>query len=811
VLMWEMVKSKWLCVSPGWRKYLLGLTLIGVIFISGCTTLYDPETAQEFNAQIIGTVSPGHPIGQTFISRRASLNGITLWLEPNGSNADLILDLYHSPADTNPIFHTSVKPHSGDNYIAIRPQPDPPNQGYFIQLSSAGAEIQVYGRDEEIYPLGSILENGQPGQGDLAFRATYEYDYRSAISDLQAIIKGSWLVIPVLILLFIPGWLILDFTGYRKEYDYGEQIAISIGLSTALVPVLMLWTTTFGMEWRQRPVWVAGVIISLIFLIRLVWNYRSTEPTSNRPSIHGESILNLLALLVIFSVATFIRFAMARDLAAPAWVDSIHHSLITQAIIEYGGYPENYLPHIPVEASQYHPGYHSLIATFQWLTSLQIPESMLIFGQVLNGLMVFPVYLLGTTLLKDKKASLIAALVTGLLVLMPAYYTSWGRYTQLAGLLVLPAGFRWITRFSKFPLKIKYILPGGILLAGLFLLHYRVLIFLGCLFLAAWIGNLFRPKTHPIRKTLSMVGSTGLFGIAGMVIGLPWLLPILSQYVIPRALHWRGNPVLSGIHWNYLTPVLGIPVMILAGLGLVMGIYQKRRFAIKILVWLMILFGIANPGYFHLPFPGGFVNQTSVEIMVFMPISVLAGYFIYQGISCTRRWTPNRWQWIHTVVVFLLVSSVSIRGAQVLLASLNPATILYRSVDRDAMLWIQENIPEDETIVINPTGWGYGLYMGNDGGFWISPLTGRASIPPNVLYGQNKEKRDLTNQFVEALLPIGEDADKVFELLQEYGYRTIYIGGRGGVISPQSLSESPHFKARYHNQNTWIFEILKKP
>ena len=123
------------------------------------------------------------------------------------------------------------------------------------------------------------------------------------------------------------------------------------------------------------------------------------------------------------------------------------------------------------------------------------------------------------------------------------------------------------------------------------------------------------------------------------------------------------------------------------------------------------------------------------------------------------------------------------------------------------MTWIKANVPEDETIVINPTGWGYGLYMGNDGGYWISPLTGRVTIPSNALYGQNKEKRVSTNQFVEALLPIGEDATKIYDLLQKYGYDYIYIGERGGVLSPQALSESPYFMVLYNSQNTWIFKI----
>ena len=127
--------------------------------------------------------------------------------------------------------------------------------------------------------------------------------------------------------------------------------------------------------------------------------------------------------------------------------------------------------------------------------------------------------------------------------------------------------------------------------------------------------------------------------------------------------------------------------------------------------------------------------------MLFMPLSVLAGYFTQQVASFTNQLIPVRWIRVHDVLVFLLGCYLSILGAQKQIGCLNPNTILYRQEDEAAMTWIKANVPEDETIVINPTGWGYGLYMGNDGGYWISPLTGRVTIPSNALYGQNKEKR----------------------------------------------------------------------
>ena len=216
---------------------------------------------------------------------------------------------------------------------------------------------------------------------------------------------------------------------------------------------------------------------------------------------------------------------------------------------------------------------------------------------------------------------------------------------------------------------------------------------------------------------------------------------------------------------------------------------------------------IANPKVFHLPFPKGFVNQSSVEIMLFLPIAILGGYFVSEVISWLEDIFPSRWEIIWKGIILLLGAGMILLGAQRLMPTLNPVTFLFRETDYAAMEWIQENIPGDEVIVINPTGWGYGLYMGNDGGYWIAPLTDRPTMPPSALYGISQMKRKEVNEFVEALLPIGEDAAAIQNLLMAFDLQYIYVGARGGVISPQTLKESGLFEPVFNADNTWVFRI----
>ncbi|MCJ7701360.1 MAG: hypothetical protein MUO62_07240, partial [Anaerolineales bacterium] len=650
-----------------------------------------------FNTDILATLTPGHRLGQTLVSHRPRLDGITLWFQVPDPDTPLSMDLYALPAGETPIFSTTFLAHSGANSILIPPQPDPPGQGYELRLHLEQGEIQILGRNEDVYPLGTATQDGRLLDADLAFRATYQYDWRAVLVDLGALAKSTWLVLPLSLLLFVPGWLLLDFSGQRQDFDPGEQIAVAVGLSVALVPLVMLWTTTLGLSWSRGAVLAGAGLLGLLYTWRVLRALRSGDPAAWWKSARRSP--EIIILGAIFALALFVRFAMVRDLAAPPWVDSVHHTLVTQKIIEAGAYPADYLPHLPLESSRYHPGYHSLLAAFHWLTGLPLPEAMLVFGQVLNALMVFSLYLLATTLLKDKKAGLAAALIAAALSLMPAYYTSWGRYTQLTGLLVLPVGLRWILSAPKTTSKFSTFSLGAVSLAGLFMVHYRVVIFLGALLLAWWLGGLYRPGKNTRRELAASIQTSLTLAVLSMLVCLPWLIATFSEFVLPIASKWQANSgPLPAVHWRFFTTVLGVPVLVLAALGLVWGIIQRRRFTITLLVWVFILIGLANPGTFHIPFPGGFLNQTSVEIILFIPLSLLAGYLAAQILALGRKRLPARWLTIWNGAFLVLGASLGVLGAKRMLPSLNPDTFLYRQADSAALAWIQENLPPDETI-----------------------------------------------------------------------------------------------------------------
>ncbi len=784
------------------RRFFQVPLLLVILFLSSCVTLPDPETTQDFSKDLVASLSAGQTVGQTFVSRRERLNGIDLWLQTDQPGTPFTVELFHNIEDQNPIFSGEISARNDKTRIEIPPLADPANQTYYLRLSNLTNGVNLLGRNEDIYFKGTATINDQPIEADLAFRASYDYDAGAAFSDLRGLLSIWYLTLPLGIVLLLPGWLLLDFTGIKEKFDGGERVALSLGISLTIIPLLMLWTSFLGLQWGPISVWlVAGGMVIL-----LIWRSIKLPNWRRLPSfrIHPSSLI----LAAIFGVTLFTRFAMVRDLAAPPWVDSIHHGLITRLMLESGAIPDTYAPYLPVGADYYHFGFHSALASFTWLTGLEIPEGMLIFGQVLNAMIVFAVYLLAKTLTQNRPAALTAALISGLFTLMPAYFVSWGRYTQLAGLLVLPAAFAiWVeiskTRDISPNKNISLWLIGPVLFAGQFLIHYRVAAFLGAMILAYLLAQI------KLRRWPKNIGQSAILGVFAAILLLPWLPGTFADLLLPKGQAWTGGKdSFSQIPWNFLEPALGETALIMAGIGLVLGLILLKRFPITILLWTGMMYLFANMGIFKLP-GSGFVNPVSMEITLFMPIAVMGGYAVGGTLELSARSIPERWRGIPRVGFVILGAVAAIFGAQRLLPTLNPITFLAREADFPAIQWIAENIPAGETILINPTAWGYGLYMGNDGGYWISALSDHQTMPPPVLYGlgETAEKTEI-NQTIEGAQSNAEDAAALWELMQIENIDFVYTGVRGGVISPHALAESNLFKVRYQQDGTWVFEAV---
>jgi hypothetical protein len=787
------------------------LIAIGLLS-SGCVTMTDLEVSQEGSREVVGRLTQAEDeIQQTFTMRRPRLNSLTIWaaIDADSPSAQEItglplqIDLYHVPQDTGPFFSRQVMvAGSGSYYLGLPADRSPQAQTFLVRFSAPQGGLEILGENSDVYTQGAALLNDKPVSADIAFRTTYDYDIRSTLVDLASALPDAWLALPLAAVIFLPGWLLLDLSGLSNRWDGGERVALSISLSLAVIPLLMLWTTVASIHWNRL-----GVILGILLLAAAAaWRARKTM-FSIRISPAG------LCLAGIFFASLLVRLAMARDLAGPAWVDSVHHALITRLILSNGGFPTTYAPYLDVPANQYHSGFHSTLAVFQWLSGLQLPDAMLLYGNVLNAASVFAVYLFAVTLTRSRVAGISAALIAGLVTPMPAYYTSWGRYTELAGLLILPAVLAFVVQTMDETGKwgdYKLLALACLSFTGVLLVHYRVLAFL-CVLLASYVISQVTFSLNGLKtlaKKTILVGSALILG--GILLASPWILPNIPRlfpYLVQSSAGVRGK-LFEGFTWSFLTSALGTYSLWAAGLGLAVGVIRLQRFTLTLVVWIIGLFCLSNLGALGIP-GSSFINMTSVEICLFIPIATLGGFVVSQLADLLRRFLPDRFTPSISIGFVIAGSIVAVLGARRLLPLINPTTELIRQGDLPAMQWIQDNVAETETILINPFQWMTIIYAGNDGGYWISPLTGRKTFPPPAIYsfGSLQDIQDIMSN-CQKVIQYGGNPDQLWDLMQTLGIHYVYTGVRGGPIAVDKLAASPHYHLLYAQQGAYLFKTL---
>ena len=331
----------------------------------------------------------------------------------------------------------------------------------------------------------------------------------------------SWILIllrslfAALLVLVLPGYSVIAWRPEPRK-DLLQRLALALGLSVSLNALLALAFFKWGWPLSYREVLVFYAVAGGTALAG--WLVNRSVPRLNSRAI---ALFALLAALIAW------RFFQVRGLAFPPWVDAPHHVLIVRKIMEAGILPADLNPYLPV-TFYYHFGFHVTTALFAGISGLPLEKAALAMGQILNAAVSLSVYSLGRVVWTDPRRAGVAALLTALVSQMPAYYATWGRYTLISGLVLLPLAMAALLENREsgrggFKIFFQMILVAGTVLAhyfGGFLLLLFLLVFFGeGIVLASagkarW-GQFFKAPV------------AGLLG--GLVLIAPWLLTIRSS------------------------------------------------------------------------------------------------------------------------------------------------------------------------------------------------------------------------------------------------------------------------------------------
>ncbi len=763
---------------------------------------------------------------QSFLSQHSNLCEIELlpavYQTPGEGTLRICL---WSDGESTPLIQQSIDVRTIAHNIPLRfsfaPQRDSAGKVYELSLEGTpGVCVGFWYSTVDVYGDGAQQLDGRVS-GDLLFTTRYRYDVAAMGYDVvKGLWYGGWLLLPLSLLLLTPGYVLWYGLGLARYDDPILDFAMCLGLSLALTPTVLLWTTVIGLRWDRATSWAVFGVLALLAASRLLrTRLRDLATWTTEGNLFPA--LSTLALLIL---ALLLRFVQIRNLVLPAWVDSPQHVLITQLIAIYGQVPKTYEPLLPIQNFAYHWGFHTHTVVFHWLSGLDTPQAMLILGQVLNACCMLMIYLLTQRLIKRKLAAIVAALIVGFISYMPAYYVSWGRYTQLTGLLLLLAvmviALDWLEAEVRHS---RLLWIGGLIQTGLFLTHVRVTVFAVCFFIAFMLCESIRRLALRNKDAfVELWKRAGWWALAALMLSAPWLARMVTSIrIFIPSVGFAPQDALS--YTNVLQGLLFITrnreLMALAVLGGVGGVLKRNKETIWVLTWCTLVALLTHPKLAGILAPN-LLSLSAAVIALFVPLAVLGGQaivFLWDSVQAIRRALLPGTEFRRGVaralriILALCILIAALWSGWGMVQIINPITVLATAEDLEAMDWIKENTPPEALFVINTRHWQFGIYTGTDGGYWIPQLTGRRTLLPVLpyAYGTADYVQHVTQ--MARIVSEAQDANEVpFRiLLKQEDVTHIYIGAKGGRLTPKMFLGNANYRPVYHNGAVWIFEIVR--
>jgi len=662
---------------------------------------------------------------------------------------------------------------------------------------------------------------------------------------LQIFLLGALTSLAVFV---IPGYALTQLLLPRGLLCQTDRLCIACGVSLAIIPLQLLILTWLGIP--SGPFSILATLLLALAAIASQYvarRYRpkgdfslfqdeqasraneqrttetaspaliSTNCTRNIKRLEHKTPLEEGLLLVVFVVTLALRLAVVEGVNYPPGGDGYHHTLISQIIHDTGLIPQSYRPYAPLDRFTYHFGFHSLVAAWVWLTQLPVPRSTVLVSQIINALTVPTLYIFTKTLTGRKEAGLFAAMVAGLVTVMPAYYVNWSRNTQLTANVMLPVVLVALTQVleAQAAVRRRWCVLAAILWAGLFLTHYTVWAH-GMIFLVVYFVIWLVAGT---RKC----GWQGLGWLAicisgGTLLVLPWMWHMAKEFLYVKYIQAAALSLLDDterqqtiiastapVAWEWFFIYVLRPFQaVLVYLGTLVGMRTHPRLVMNLVGWFGALFVLSTPAWSGLPHNFSLYNNFAVAIALYLAAAPMAALLLLYVVDhIDKLWSTGRLLFTMGTVMVACVMATTWQPRL-----LNPNQVFVTPADEKAARWISAHLPEDARFAVRPFFATPVVVAGIDGGYWLPYLTGRqVSVPPMSYYAEGDLKYlERVFEFFREWRQMQSISDLI-TILRRYDFAYVYIGASNPDNRREILLYAPEFEVLYDSDGVAILKL----
>jgi hypothetical protein len=641
------------------------------------------------------------------------------------------------------------------------------------------------------------------------------------------------LVGAALALWIVPGMALINLLWPDNPLSRLERIGVAWGIGAALPPILLLLAHVVSLPWNRIGTLAYVVLAASIWLIttwrraQATGNASQNDATPERGA-PGATIALMIGLLALALIA---RLYTTREMLVGSNVDSYHHTLIVQLLVERQGLFASWEPYAPLTTLTYHYGFHANGAFVHWLTGTPTTRAVVEVGQMMNAATLLAVFALTVRLTGSAIAGVWGALIVGFYNTLPAFLTFWGRNPFVTSHTILVAMLiTWMAAIEAPRRNWRLLALAGIVSAGLALSHYQTSILAAPMILIYLLA--LRLYAAP-RVILATLECAAIIGIITLLLTLPWLLKVASGHLDRNVVHATRPEVAAGQILAAAVPALAPlylkgPVIMAAIIGVALAGRQRSWRALLPAGWILTALATAMPHLLGLPGTG--VVQGDVAAMIlYLMAAPLAGVTLASICDMLERVAP-RLAFFPIAAAIIFASAWGVGWQRDLVPSYMR---MVTPADAQAMEWVRAHtLPGARFIVNSHPIYGGDMIVGTDAGWWLPFFTRRQTNAPPMSYGselsadpqyvaeihtlaRDLRRRPLTDgRAVQVDLTLPETIDR----LRAAGYTYVYSGaqpiaGPGGIPAPDRidtarLRESPHFRLIYESGGVEIFELV---